>query len=138
VGSVEELRKTPPDRFAAVPPDPEEQEALRQAYVASRADGVFAEVPFRRLDGELVRVRAAIIDTGDGRYRALFYPIERPTADLSARVFGIADVLSEWRRAERRLVELDPASDEARRLTEDIALLRDQHHTLFERRRAES
>ena len=132
VASVEELRGTPPERFAAVPPDPEEQEALRQAYVASRANGVLAEVAFRRLDGELVRVRTAILEQGGGRYRALFYPIERPTTNLTPRVYSIAQVLAEWRSAERQLVELDPASPEARELAADIEVLREQHRMLFQ------
>jgi PAS domain-containing protein len=99
VASVEELRATPPDRFAAVPPDPEEQEAWRRAYFATAADGVLAEVAFRRLDGELVRVRAAISGEPDGTYQALFYPVERPTRNLVPRVYRIADVLMEWRTA---------------------------------------
>jgi PAS domain-containing protein len=40
VPSVDELRNTPPETFAAVPPDPIEQEAWRKAYFASRAEGV--------------------------------------------------------------------------------------------------
>lgn len=135
VSSVDELRATPPDRFAVVPPDPEEQEAWRRAYFASRAEGVLAEGPFRRLDGELVRVRTAILEEPDGRFRALFYPVERPTTNLTTRVFRIADVLSEWRAAERRLVELEPGSAEAERVQADIALLREQHRRMFDRSR---
>jgi PAS domain-containing protein len=132
VGSVEELRALAPETFAALPPDPEEQRAWREAYFASRAEGVLAEMAFRRLDGEFVRIRLAILDLGDDRYRALFYPIERPTTDLTARVYRIAEVLSEWRQAERQLVELDPESEEARLITEDIELLREQHQVLFD------
>jgi PAS domain-containing protein len=135
VADVEELRATSPDRFAALPPDPDEQEAWRRAYFASSAEGVLAEVAFRRLDGEFVRVRTAILDEGDGTYRALFYVVERPTTDLTPRVYRIAQVLEEWRSAERRLVELDPTSEDARRLEADIDLLRDQHRLLFERAR---
>ena len=129
--SVEELRATPPGAFAAVPPDPEEVEAWRRAYFAIRAEGVLAELTFRRADAELVRVRTAVLDEGDGRFRALFYPIERPTTNLSARIYRIADVLAEWRAAERRLVDLDPDSPEAQEVEADIALLRRQHHALF-------
>jgi PAS domain-containing protein len=132
VASVDELRALSPEAFAALPPDPGEQEAWRRAYFASRADGVFAELAFRRLDGELVRVRTAILDQGDGTYRALFYPVERPTTDLTARVFRISQVLAEWRRAERRLVELDHNTNDAQRILEDIALLREQHQILFD------
>ena len=100
VSSVEELRSTPPETFAAVPPDPAEQEALRKAYFASRAEGLLAEGAFRRKDGELVRVRTAILNEGDGQYRALFYVLERPTTNLASRTYRISDVLSEWRSAE--------------------------------------
>lgn len=135
VGTVEELRATPPETFAALPPDPDEQEAWRKAYFASRAEGVLAEAAFRRLDGEFVRVRVAILDEGGDRYRALFYPIERPTTNLSAKVYRISEVLAEWRSAERQLVDLDPESEEARQVTEQIELLREQHDLLFDKAR---
>jgi PAS domain-containing protein len=138
VGDIEELRATSPEQFAALPPDPDEQEAWRRAYFASSAEGVLAEVAFRRIDGELVRVRTAILDEGDGTYRALFYVVERPTTDLAPRVYRIAQVLEEWRSAERRLVALDPESPAARQLQADIDLLRDQHRLLFDRARARS
>jgi PAS domain-containing protein len=139
VASVEALRAMPPDRFSALPPDPDEQAAFRRAYFATRAEGLLAELAIRRLDGELVRARTAIIDQGEGLYRALFYVVERPTTDLSARIFRIADVLAEWRSAERELVALDPDSDEAHEIHETIDLLRAQHRTLFDatRRRHE-
>ena len=133
VGSIDELRATPPDRFAAVPPDPEEQEAWRKAYFSSRAEGVLAEGAYRRLDGELVRVRTAILEEADGRFRALFYPVERPTTNLSAKVYRISDVLAEWRAAERRLVELESGTEEEARVRADIELLREQYQRMFQR-----
>ena len=132
--SVDELRATPPETFAAVPPDPEEQEAWREAYFASRAEGVLAEGAFRRTDGELVRVRTAILDEGDGRFRALFYVLERPTTNLSAKTYRISDVLSEWRSAERRLAEVDPESDAGRTLAAEVETLRDQYQQMFRRK----
>jgi PAS domain-containing protein len=135
VASVDELRATPPDRFAAAPVDPAEQEAWRKAYYASRAEGVLAEGAFRRLDGELVRVRTAVLEEGDGRYRAMFYVLERPTTNLAGRIFRIADVLQEWRAAERTMVNVDPASDEGRRLAAEVEQLRDQYQLLFRRSR---
>ena len=135
VDSVEALQATPAETFAALPPDPEEERAWWRAYFASRAEGVLAEGAFRRLDGELVRVRTAIIDQGDGTYRALFYVVERPTTNLKLRLFRIADVLAEWRSAERELVTLDPDRADAREVREAIDLLRAQHHALFDRAR---
>lgn len=130
VSSVDELRNTPPETFAAVPPDPIEQEAWRKAYFASRAEGVIAEGAFRRLDGELVRVRTAILEEPDGRFRALFYAIERPTTNLTAKTYRIADVLGEWRAAERRLADVDAESDEGRAIQHDVDVLRAQYQQL--------
>ena len=133
VASVEEFCAMSPAVFAAVPPDPEEQEAWRKAYFASRADGVLAEGALRRTDGELVRIRTAIIEEPDGRFRALFYSIERPTTNLSAKLYRIGDVLAEWRAAERQLSEVDPTSDEGVALAADVDLLRSQYRQLVRR-----
>lgn len=130
VTSVDQLRALPPDAFAAVPPDPEEQEAWRRAYFGSRAEGVLAEGAFRRLDGELVRVRTAILEEPDGRFRALFYPVERPTNNLAARTYRIGDVLAEWRAAERRLDTIDPASPEGVELQREIEHLKAQYQEI--------
>src|SRR4051812_38178132 len=132
VPSVEVLRATTPDTFSPTPPDPEEQEAFRQAYEASAAKGLLVESAFRRTDGELIRARTAILPDGDG-YRVVFHPLERPTADVSVRIFTISDVLSEWRQAERRLVEVEPDSAEAARVAEQIELFKAQYQRMFHR-----
>jgi PAS domain-containing protein len=133
VSSVDELRTLSGDVFAAVPPDLIEQEAWRAAYFASQAEGVLAEGAFRRLDGELVRVRSAIMEEPDGRFRALFYPIERPTTNLAAKTYRIGDVLSEWRAAERRLADIDPQSPEGAAIQAEVEILRSQYHELVRR-----
>jgi hypothetical protein len=122
-----------PAVFAAVPPDPAEQEAWRKAYFASRAEGVLVEGALRRTDGELVRIRTAILEEPDGRFRALFYPVERPTTNLTAKVYRIGEVLAEWRAAERELSELDPTSEEGMALAADVELLRSQYRKLVKR-----
>lgn len=133
VASVEELRRTLPETFAVVPGDPEEQEAWRRAYFATRAEGVLAEVAFRRLDGELVRVRTAILEEPNGHFRAMLYPIERPTTNLSTKTYRIGDVLAEWRAAERRLSAVDLDTDEGRDVQRDVELLRDQYRRMASR-----
>ena len=133
MASVDELRALPGDAFAAIPPDPAEQEAWHAAYFASRPEGVLAEGAFRRLDGELVRVRSAILEEADGRFRALFYPVERPTTKLSAKMYGIGDVLAEWRAVERRLADIDPASPEGAELQAEVDVLRSQYQALVKR-----
>lgn len=132
VVSVDILRATDPETFSPVPPDPEESAAIQRAYAESAAQGLLVESAFRRTDGELVRARTAILQEGDG-YRVVFHPIERPTVNLSVRIYTISDVLAEWRAAERRLVEVEPDSDEARGVTEQIDLFKAQYQRLFHR-----
>ncbi len=134
VGSVEDLRDTDPSVFQAVSPNPADVEALGQAFTTAAFEGMLAEGAIRRLDGELVRIRTAVMPLDGGGYRALLYPVERPTVNLTQRVYRIADVLAEWRSAERRLVDLDPASEDAQRLAEEVVLLRAQYQELFQRR----
>ena len=132
VSSVEVLRETEPDAFSPLPPDPEEQAAFQEAYIASASKGLLVESAFRRTDGELVRARTAVLPEGDG-YRIVFHPIERPTANLSVRVYTISDVLAEWRQAERKLVEVAPGSEEAARVAEQIELFKAQYQRMFHR-----
>ena len=132
VPSVDALRSTSPDAFSPVPPDPDEAAAFQQAYAASAAKGLLVESAFRRTDGELIRARTAVLPEGDG-YRVVFHPIERPTSNLTVRVYTISDVLAEWRQAERRLVEVPPDSDEAARVNEQIELFRRQYQRMFHR-----
>jgi hypothetical protein len=80
-----------------------------------------------------VRVRTVIVAQPDGTYRAQFYPVERPTTNLVAKVYRIADVLAEWRGAERRLVEVDPESEEGRAIAAEVELLRGQYQVLANR-----
>lgn len=134
VDSVDELRSTDPAVFQAVPSDPDEVDAMQRAFAGAMFDGVLAEAAIRRRDGELVRVRTAVIPVAGGDYRALLYPVERPTTNLTPRVYRIADVLAEWRSVERRLVEVGMDSDEGRLLAADVALLRDQYQQLFHRK----
>jgi PAS domain-containing protein len=131
VPSLDVLRGLPNDAFSATAPDPAERDALIEAYGAAFAQGVLIEGPYRTLDGEVGRARTAVFPDPDGAYSLVVYPIERPTTNLSTRVVTIADVLAEWRSAERKLVALDAASDEARRVTEEIAGLREAHRRLF-------
>ena len=134
VASVEVLRATPPETFSATPSDPAERDAFAKAYAESAATGLLIEAPFRRLDGELVRARTAVVPEPEGGgYRVLMQTIQRPTEDLSYRVYTITDVLAEWRSAERRMVELDPTSDEAAAVAEQIDLLKTQYQRMFHR-----
>ena len=131
VPSIDVLRGLPNDAFSATTPDPAERDALIEAYGAAFAQGVLIEGPYRRLDGEVGRARTAVFPDPDGAYSLIVYPIERPTTNLSTRVVTIADVLAEWRSAERRLVALDPESHEAKTVAEEIEGLREAHRRLF-------
>lgn len=78
VASVDELRATDPAVFQAVPPDPDEVDAMQRAFAEAIFEGVLAEGALRRRDGELVRVRTAVIPLPGGGYRALLCPPSRP------------------------------------------------------------
>jgi PAS domain-containing protein len=131
VPSIDVLRDLPADAFAAVPADPSEQAAFAEAYFATESRSLLIEGPYRRLDGEVGRARTAVVPDPDGAYHLLILPLERPTTDLSTRVLTIAEVLAEWRGAERRLVTLDPESEDAKRVAEEIEGLREVHGRLF-------
>jgi PAS domain-containing protein len=133
VPTVDELRATPPEVFQPTPPDPQTAEAFRAAFIDALFKGLIGEGALKRLDGELVRVRTAIVPEPEGGYRALLYPVERPTTNLAPKVYKIADVLAEWRNAERRLIALDPTTDEGRQVEADVTLLREQYQLLFKR-----
>ena len=133
VETVDDLRATSPEIFQPVPRDPEETAAFQREFADAVFQGLIGEGALRRLDGELIRVRTAIIPEDDGTYRVLLYPVERPTTNLEVRVYKIADVLAEWRTAERRLVEVAPETDEGRQLAADVELLRHQYQQLFHR-----
>jgi hypothetical protein len=135
VASVEELRATPPAAFQATPPDTDEQQALRTAFLDAVFQGLIGEGTIRRLDGELVRVRTVITPIPEGGFRVLLDPVERPTTNLTPKVYKVSDVLAEWRSAERRLVTVDTDSEEGRDLLEDVELLRAQYRLLFEMNR---
>ena len=134
VPTVDELRETPPETFQPEPPDAADAEAFQRTLAEASFQGLLAEGALRRRDGELIRVRTAIVPEADGSYRALLYPVERPTTNLTARVYRIADVLAEWRTAERRLVDVDPTTHEGRQLEADVQLLKDQYQQLFHRK----
>jgi len=131
VATVDELRSLPADAFQPAPPDPDQEQAFRAAFIDALFQGLIGEGAIRRLDGELIRVRTAIVRQPDGGFRVLLYPVERPTTNLAPRIFKIGDVLAEWRSAERRLVAVDPTSDEGRRVAADVDLLREQYQALF-------
>jgi PAS domain-containing protein len=133
VATVDDLRATPPDTFQAMPPDPADEAAFRAAMLDATFHGLIGEGAIKRLDGELVRVRTAIIPEPAGGYRILLYAVERPTTDLTPRIYKIADVLAEWRMAERRLVGLDAATDEGRRVAAEVEQLKEQYQFLFQR-----
>jgi len=131
VGCVNELRATSPQAFRPTPTDEAEIAELRRSIAESTFHGLLAEHAIRRRDGELIRVRTALVPTAEGGYRALMYPVERRTTNLTASVYRISDVLAEWRSTERRLVAVDPTSDEGEQLTADVDLLKEQYQQLF-------
>ncbi len=55
--------------------------------------------------------------------------------DAQATVYGLGDVLTAWRAAERRLEEIAAGSPEWRSVRAEIMTLRDSYDDLFRSRR---
>ena len=120
--------------FAAAGKDHEAASAFQTALV----DGTDFPQIYQWLSEALLRTHdfgaaRAILEEADGRFRALFYPVERPTTKLSAKMYRIGYVLAEWRAVERRLADIDPASPEGAELQAEVDVLRSQYQALVKR-----
>lgn len=127
--TLNELRASPPDRFAIRPPDQSEQAALRAEWESAGSRPLVGTAGMKRADGTPIRVSYAIEAARSG-YRARLWRVEgAPEAPPS--VFTVGTVLREWRAAERELAELVPGTLEWGRRLIEIELLRDRYHELF-------
>lgn len=127
--SLEELRASPPDRFAIQTTNDTEQAALRGQWETRGAHPLVGTVGVRHANGTTIRISYAIEGTESG-FRARVRQIEgSPEAPPS--VFTVGDVLREWRATERELAHLVPGTAEWARALSDIDLLRAQYQELF-------
>jgi PAS domain S-box-containing protein len=127
--SLDELRTSPPDRFAARPMGDAEQSALRARWESGGAPPVVGTTGLRRPDGTVIRVayaNHAVVK----RARARLWQVQgSPNAPTT--LFTVGDVLREWRAAERELAELAPGTPEWARTVDEISMLRGQYQELF-------
>ena len=127
--TLEELRASPPDRFAIRPSSEAEQAALRTEWASDGSRPLIGTAGLKRADGSTIRISYAIEAHRSG-FRARLWPVEgSPEAPPS--VFTVGGVLREWRAAERELADLVPGSPEHARTASEIEMLRDKYHELF-------
>jgi PAS domain S-box-containing protein len=134
--TLDELRASPPNRFAAEPGDPDAEAAFREAWEASGRPDLGGFGTIRRADGSTIAVKFAIREVDGGSFVVLLTPA--PGAPRGASVLYTAgEVLAAWRAAERRLEAIP--DDEPERLTilADIAEFRERYQLLFQRSRGD-
>jgi PAS domain-containing protein len=127
--SLEELRTSPPDRFAIRPSVDADQAALRSEWESGGAQPLVGTTGLRRADGTTIRVTYAIERTGPG-YRATLAPVEGSPHEAQS-VYSVGEVLREWRTAERELAELLPGTPEWSRTLVEVELLRARYQEIF-------
>ena len=128
--TLEELRSSPPDRFAIKPSNESEQAALRTEWEADGSRPLIGTAGLRRADGSTVRVSYAIEPHRSG-FRARLRQVEG-SPESPPSIFTVGGVLRQWRAAERKLAELVPGSPEHARTLGEIEMLRGRYHELFQ------
>ena len=127
--TLDELRASPPDRFAIRPTSESEQAAFRAEWESVGARPLIGTAGMKRADGSTIRVSYAIEATGSG-FRARLWQVEG-APEAPPTVFTVGGVLRQWRAAERELAELTPGSPEHARTAGEIEMLRGKYHELF-------
>ena len=132
--TIDELRASPPNRFAAEPGDPDAEAAFRKAWEASGRPDLGGSGTIRRADGSTTPVKFAITEVDGGSFAVLLTPM--PDAPQQPSVLYTAgDVLAAWRAAERRLEAIPEGEPERLNILADIAEFRERYQLLFQRGR---
>ncbi len=127
VSSLDELRESASatfDRDAAAPV------AGGQEWHGGSLRRSAGEATIVRGDGTTVRVRFAISPHGTRRYRVALAPTDSPP-DEPIVVHTMGNILSAWRFAERRLVEVPEGSAEWEQLRAEVERWRSEYRRLF-------
>jgi PAS domain S-box-containing protein len=132
--TLEELRAAPPGAFDARSQDPAEQTALRSSWEEAGTPDLAGESTIRRRDGTERRVRYLVTRQPAGDYLIVLVPV-RGGADTAPTVYGLGDVLTAWRAAERRLVAIQEGTAEWRTVSAEISTLRAMYQAVFRSRR---
>ena len=131
--SLDELIASKPGRFSAEPADERATSAFREQWEGSGQPDVGGTGTLRRADGQLIRVTFLITRQPDGGFVAMMRPAE--SKDTPTRLFALGDVLSSWRAAERRLAGIAADDPDWTAVVDEVSVLREQYHHLFESRR---
>lgn len=119
----------PPGAFSARKMPEAEETALREAWEREGRPELLGVSTVRRGDGTEARVSFLIEAQPDGTFLAMITPLdEKPEAEN--KVFTAADVLREWRSAEREMAEIPAGTEQHGELTGRVAELRDTYHRL--------
>lgn len=132
--TFEELRAAPRGTFS-VRDDPEERDALQEAWADAGVVAAVGETAVRRADGDVIRVRYVLGLREDGRYLLGMRPLDAVPDQPMTMFTSAGDALAAWRAAERRLEVLAPGSLEWESVRAEIASLRDEYRRLFDARR---
>lgn len=124
----------PPGAFSAQKLPEAEETALREQWERAGRPELIGASTVRRGDGTEARVSFLIEAQPDGTFVAVVTPLDEPVSQAS-QLFTAADVLREWRSAERTLTEVPAGSHEHDELTGRVAELRATYHRLVDSQR---
>jgi PAS domain-containing protein len=125
----EQFLAAPPGAFSAQKLPETEEEELRAAWERDGRPEVIGASTVRRGDGTQVRVSFLIDAQPDGTFLAVVTPLDESAAQ-APRVYTAADVLREWRSAERRMAEVTSGTPEHSELSGRVAELRAAYQVL--------
>jgi PAS domain S-box-containing protein len=132
--TFDELRNAPRGAFSAQQTSPDEDAAIREQWSASGKPDIGGETTIRRADGGEVRIRYLVAREPSGDYLTVLVPVDG-REDRPSTIYGLGDVLTAWRSAERRLEALVPGSVEWRAVTAEIMTLRATYQAEYEQKR---
>lgn len=131
--TLEQLRALPPGALSAEPMDPDTRAAFLEQWEGQGSPDIGGEATMQRLDGTCIRVKFGVTPIEDGRFLALIEPVAGPT-EQPRTVYTAGQVLAEWRAAERRMVEIPPASAEWHHAQAQIEIFQKRYQELFKGR----
>lgn len=130
--TLDQLRETQPGTFSAEPLDPAAAEAFREAWERGDRQTLAGSTTVKRPDGHQVPITFLIAPQPDTTLLAVVQTEvgakSRPTA-----IYTVAEVLSAWRDAERRLPEVLSDTPEWIELQARIADLRAEYQRVVSR-----
>jgi PAS domain-containing protein len=129
----EQFMTAPRGAFSARPLPDAESEALRAEWERAGRPELVGASTIRRGDGTEARVSFLIEEQPDGTLIAIITPLDEPTS-AATKVYTAADVLREWRSAERDMAEVPAGTREHGELSGRVAELRTTYQRIVRTR----